>query len=52
MAQLTLLYAINCVLIVVLLAMGERELASAALGSGSISALLNHLKKDKPDKKD
>jgi len=52
MAQLTLLYAINCILIVVLLAMGERELASAALGSGSIPALLNHLKKDTPDKKD
>jgi len=52
MAQLTLLYAINCILIVVLLAMGERELASIALGSGSLSALLNHQKKDKPDKKD
>jgi hypothetical protein len=52
MAQLTLLYAINCILIVVLLSMGERELASIALGSGSLSALLNHQKKDKPDKKD
>jgi len=50
MAQLTLLFALNCVLIVILLAMEERELASIALGSGSISALLSHLKKEKPDK--
>jgi hypothetical protein len=50
MAQLPLLFALNCIFVVILLAMEEREFASLALGSGSISALLSHLKKEKPDK--
>lgn len=47
---LVLLYFIQCVFVIVLLLMGKDEIACAVLGSASIPALLEHLKK-KPDKK-
>lgn len=47
---LPLLYVIQCVFVVALLAMGEKEIACGVLSSGSLPALLECLKK-KPDRK-